>query len=98
MLATEPPLTPINDDDRPTSSPKPDMAGCPGKSSAIRQLSRPNSSLNAMTPANTTKARRNTAGGAKAARTEPITMPPIAGPTHSFTTRSSTAPLARCVR
>ena len=86
MLATEPPLTPISDDDRPTSRPNTDIAGWPGKSSATRQLSRPNRSLNAITPAITTNARRNTADGANAATTEPIAMPPSAGSTHSFTT------------
>ena len=98
MLETDPPLTPISDDVTPIRKPYPVMATRPGKSSAIRQLSRPNRSLKAIIVTTTRNTILKTAAGAKKAITEPAATPSTAGSAHCRMTSRSTAPLARCVR
>src|SRR5712671_826037 len=95
MVASAPPLMPINDDASPTINPYPVIARRPGKRRPSTQLSRPTRSLAAFMLAISTKATLRTVAGAKAAVTEPTATPATAGNAHDRIIAGMTRPFAR---
>src|SRR5438132_13024847 len=94
IVASEPPLIPINDDASPTIKPDPVIPAGPGRLLPSTQLSRPARSLVAMTPAMTTNGSLNTCAGANAAVTDPAATPITAGTAQDRITAGMTIPLA----